>query len=185
MRRSVSISKILKATVANVSTKLLPQLSALDANITGVHYSQGHPLEIQKAMQLLSQGGPDAKKMRYPAVWLFRDFIEPKGRKAGIYSEPSIRLFIVTRTDPSYNSDQREEISFNPILYPILLALLDELDNTGLFENYGETMEQFDQIDHYFWGKEGLFSKDSNFFTDWLDCIELQNFKLSILTPKC
>jgi hypothetical protein len=181
----VYIDEILQGCVVETSTALLASLQAIDANITGVHFQQGHPLEIQKAMQLLSEGDKDTKKLRYPAVWLFRDFAEKSSTLPGIYCEANIRLFIVTRTDPAYNAAKRKEVSFKPILYPILVELIKQIELSGKFLTEGEDLENFDRIDHYFWGRDGLFTKEGNYFTDWLDCIELNNFILKPYTKDC
>lgn len=180
----VYIDEIIADCVALAQAKLLPSLQVIDENITGIHFKQGHPREIIAELKELSKA-PSKKAMRYPAVWLFRDFPEDMNPVPGIYSDATVRIFIATRTDPTYNSEQRKVKSFKPILYPIYLELMNQIELSGKFVIQGHDRQQLRKTDHYFWGKQGLFDKEGNFFTDWIDCIELENLNLKTYLKRC
>jgi len=182
--RPVYIDEELAAIVSIVSEKLLASLKEVDTNITGVHFRQGHPKEIIQELKKLSEG-LTTKTERYPAVWLFRDFEENMSPRPGIYADATVRIFIATRTDPNYNSEKRKEKSFKPVLYPIYFEFMRQLELSGKFSVSGHEMQPVRKIDHYFWGRQGLFEKEGNFFTDWIDCIELENLNLQTYLKKC
>lgn len=180
----VYIDEIIADCVLKAQGILLADLQAIDSNITGIHFKQGHPREIIKELEVLSKG-LTTKTERYPAVWLFRDFPEDMNPVPGIYSDATVRIFIATRTDPTYNSEQRKVKSFKPILYPIYLELMNQIELSGKFVIQGHDRQQLRKTDHYFWGRESLFGKDGNFFTDWIDCIELENLNLKTYLKRC
>ena len=180
----IFVDEIIKDCVDQVSTVLTAQLHDVDPNITGVHFMHGHPKEIQQWVTELGKAN-STKPQRFPAVWLFRDFKESRNPINGIYAKHQLKLFIATRTEPTYNSDDRKEKSFKPILYPILVELLNQFELSGKFMLMNADTQQYDQIDHYFWGNAGLFeSGDKNFFAEWIDCIEI-NIELQTYLKNC
>lgn len=182
MSERIYISDLLRSIVAEVSTDLTATLQGIDPNITGVHYQQGHPLEIVKALSLLSNNST-TKTERYPLVALYRDFTEDKGKQVGIYSDQQVHIIIATRTAPTYTTEQRAEKSFKPILHPIVDALLTKISLSPKFimdRAYPSTEE----TDRYFWGQAGLFGIEKNMFQDWIDCVEIK-MNLKLLLKNC
>lgn len=180
----IYLDEIIADCVTKVSAKLLPSLSVIDPNITGVHFQHGHPLEIIDALKLLSTG-TTTKNKRYPLVALFRDFKETMGDLPGIYSVAKPTIIIATRTLPAYSSDQRKEISFKPILHPIMVELFNQFEMSGKFMTEGDDLQTVDRIDHYFWGRESIYGANANIFSDWIDCVELNNLNLQLYTNNC
>lgn len=180
---AVFIDEILAENVVRTQTVKLDQLKAVDPNITGIHFKHGHPLEIIDQLKELSLG-VESKTKRYPLVALFRDFPEDKGQEIGIYSEPRLNLIIATRTEPTYNSDERKENSFKPILYPIWEELEKQLLWDSRFNTSGIGLS-YTQIDHYFWGRQGIYGVEGNIFNDWIDCIEIRDLNLKVKQPNC
>ena len=166
------ISDELRAITESLSTDLLATLQTVDANITGVHYQQGHPLEIVKALQLLANNA-STKTERYPLIALYRDFTEVKNRQIGIYSESDLHIIVATRTNPTYTTEQRAEKSFKPILHPIVDAFLDKISLSPKFI-IDRSYPQTEETDRYFWGQAGLFGIEKNMFQDWIDCVEIK-----------
>jgi len=181
---TIYTDEILQECVEAVSELLTPTLQAIDENITGVHFFQGHPLEVIQELTKLSLAGIDFKKARYPMVALFRDYPEDKGSEVGIYSEVTWNIIIAKRTEPTYNTAKRKDLSFKPILHPIWDALEAEMMNRAEFNTSGVGLD-YQQIDHYFWGREGLFGSEKNIFLDWIDCIEIKNLNLKIKNINC
>ena len=148
-----------------------------------IYFMHGHILEIIQELKKLSEDKA-SKAMRYPLVALLRDFPETKGQEIGIYSEARFTLMIVTRTEPTYSSEKRKAISFIPILYPIWEALEKQLLWSPQIHQSGIGLD-YTQVDHYFWGREGIYGSDGNIFNDWIDCIEIRDLNLKIKQPNC
>jgi hypothetical protein len=177
------MSDILRGLVADVSTELLNQLRTVDSNITGVHYQQGHPLEVVNALQLLANN-TSTKTERYPLVALYRDFIELKDEQDGVYSSSDLHIIVATRTRNYYTTEQRAENSFKPILHPIVDALITKISLSPKFLIDVDKVKRT-ETDRYFWGKDGLFgAAEKNMFQDWIDCVEIK-MNLKTLIPKC
>lgn len=184
MDKVIYLDEIIAGCVTKVSAKLLPSLQIADPNITGVHFQHGHPLEIIEALKELSTG-TTTKTMRYPLVALFRDFKETMGENPGIYSVAKPTILIATRTLPTYSSDKRKEISFKPILHPIMVELFNQFELSGAFLTEGDDLQVIDRIDHYFWGRESIYGAKANIFSDWIDSVELNNLNLQLYTNNC
>lgn len=184
MDNVIYIDEFLADCVAKASTKLLPSLQESDLNITGIHWQHGHPLEIIETLKQLSTG-VSSKTQRYPLFGLFRDFKETMGTQPGIYSEAPITIIIATRTLPTYSSDQRKEKSFKPILHPIMVEVFNQIELSGKFLNEGNDLQVIPRIDHYFWGRESIYGAKANIFSDWIDCVEINNLILKTYTNNC
>lgn len=172
------IKNIVEYCVSLVSADLLADLKALDANITGVHFFSGHYLEITAELEKLSKA-PSSKNARYPLVALLRDLPEVNGASVGV-DKDTLNILICTRTQSTYTSDQREQKTFKPILQPIAYALIKQLELSGKFMSQGTDQQSYTWIEHYFWGREGIYGSTSNIFNDWIDCIELKNLDLKL-----
>lgn len=182
MSERIYISDLLREIVGEVSTELMSTLQTVDPNITGVHYQQGHPLEIVKALQLLANNA-STKTERYPLVALYRDFTEDKGKQIGVYSDQQLHIIIATRTRNDYTTEQRAEKSFKPILHPIVDAFLTKISQSPKFI-MDRAYPQTEVTDRYFWGQAGLFGIEKNMFQDWIDCVEIK-INLKLLLKNC
>lgn len=169
--------------VERVSAKLLAQLQAFDSTITGVHYQYGHPLEIIETLKQLDEA-KDYKFRRYPFVGLFQDFPEDVG-EVGFNSEPTLHLIIARFTQPTYKAAKRYELNFKPVLYPIYLEFLEQLNFSKAFQHYAPNEIPHIKIDRLYWGREGLYKNEGNVFNDFLDCIEIRNLKLKTYLKIC
>lgn len=178
----IFIQDVLEPIVAKVSEKLLPKLKVFDKNITAVHYDYGHPLEI---IETLSQkSGPDLYiYQKYPLVALFLDADLRRGRKPGVYGEYTLHMAIIRGTDPNYKAKQRDDYNFKPVLMPIYLEFMKQIQYSGLFLSGGQISH--DPINRYYWGKQGLYGNDGNIFNDHVDCIEIKNLKLELSINYC
>jgi hypothetical protein len=177
--RPIFIDELLAECVAGVSTAILSTLQGVNPDIQGIYFKHGHPKEIIAELQAMSKS-PDKKNQRYPLVALFRDFPEERGVDAGIYSVPTLNIFVIALSNPVFTSDDRKSKNFMPILYPIIDELFKQIRQSGDFAPGLKSVYQYTQIDHYFWGRESIFGAEANIFTDWIDCIEIKNFKLPI-----
>jgi hypothetical protein len=169
----ILIDELLKSKVALAATELNRP----------IYFMHGHIQEIVQELKKLSED-KESKAMRFPLVALLRDFPETKGQEIGIATEARFTLLIATRTEPTYNSEKRKAISFIPVLYPIWEAVEKQLLWSPQIQQSGIGLN-YTQIDHYFWGKEGIYGSEANIFNDWIDCIEIRDLNLKIKQPNC
>lgn len=180
--KAIFIDEILKDCVVKTSDKILAQLRTINTDIQDLYFQHGHPYEIIATLKQKSKTEAN-KPIRYPLIALFRDFPEKRGTRPGIYSEATLNIIIATRTNPGYYADQRKEKNFKPILYPILFEFLEQIKLSGKFQVVNEF--SFEQIDHYFWGRESIYGAEANIFTDTIDCIEIKNLNLQTYLKNC
>jgi hypothetical protein len=163
---------------------LQAKVSAASAELDRpIYWFCGDIVEIIGELKKLSEA-KSTKAMRFPMVALLRDFPEAKGQEIGIYSEPTVTLLICTRTEPTYNTQKRKEISFKPVLHPIWEALEKQINWGREFLTSGIGLD-YTQIDHYFYGRESIYGKEANIFTDFIDCVEIRNLNLKFKQENC
>lgn len=178
----IYIQDVMKVVVKNVSDKLLPQLQAFDNIITAVHFQYGTGKEIIETLEQLTLNNWQNK---YPLVCLFLDVDEEMNNQVGIYSNiPRLRIAICTGTDPTYKAATRDEKTFKPILTPIYLELLKQMEYIGFFQ-YPNGGFPHQQRRNYFWGREGVYGKEATKFNDMLDAIEITFTNIKLLTTDC
>lgn len=178
----VSISNIFRDLTAATQAAVLPQLQAYDNLIQGVHFEHGHYLEIAKVLQQKALG-TTSKFTKWPLIALFRDF--PEKNEVGLYTEMTATLIIAKSSDPNWTSDQREQNSFIPVLYPVLSAFLEAMDNDQRIMNQSVQELSYTKIDHYYWGSQTVLDKTPNIFNEWTDSIELRDLTIKINPQNC
>lgn len=154
--------------------------TALTARSFGktVYYMYGHPKEITKRLQELSNSTTQKDK-KFPLIILFTD-ITVTHDTPGFYGSASIRMLVCNYTQPEYISEKRTEINFKPILHPIKEELLNQLDRHEQF-TFEEDLK-FSETDMYFYGSQ---INDKNIFNDYIDAIELNVQKFNIKNKIC
>lgn len=138
-----------------------------------VNYQYGHPLEIDETLKSWS-GSTTLDSKKYPLIALFQDL--PENMK--FQPTDGLHIIIATRTQNTYKAEQRYEVSFKPILQPIYEEFIKQLPRGGFM---GYTFDHT-KIDRLYWGNAGLplGSNDKNHWSEWIDCIEIQNLILPI-----
>lgn len=180
----IIVKDIVRDIVSQVSTELTATLQEYDPTITGVHYMNGHPVEI---VNRLSERDKDNvfKWKKYPLVGLFMDFPETFGRSLGL-EEVSLHLIIARATNPDLITDQRYEKNFIPVLYPIYEKLMQTFHtftygrNGKPFQTRSESDIVHTKIDRPYWGRETFLKNEANMFNDYIDAIEIRDLKLNI-----
>lgn len=167
---------------SKVSTKLLATLQTFDANITGVHYLHGHPIEIIETLAERDKSGTFRFK-KYPLIALFQDFPEEMGQ-IGYNGEARLHLIIARATQATYKAPDRYTKNFKPVLYPVYLELMKQIHYSKAFQTISETQIRHTKIDRLYWGKEGLYANEGNVFNDKIDCIEIKDLRL-LTNTKC
>ena len=161
------IKDIIKDVVSKVSTDLLSQLQTYDSTITGVHFMNGHPLEIINRLVKREQNGMQYDK--YPLVCLFHDFPEKSFADGTI--EATLHLAICRATDPNLIANERYE------------KIIDRLIHHKSFLGYAP--KQTIKYDRLFWGSDKLVKGQANVFNDYLDAIEITNLTIKLNTLVC
>jgi hypothetical protein len=112
------------------------------------------------------------------------DFEEVMNGKSGDYAELNLQLIIATDTSANYTMQERRDKSFLPILYPIYAELLNQFSKSSLLTmayNISHT-----KIDRPYWGvQSGLGNGTGNLFNDFIDAIQIKNFKVNVKRKIC
>lgn len=146
------------------------------------YYLYGHPLDV--ANVLLQKDGEEAFiYKKYPLIVLLQDFEED--HRQGFDLEmvlPRLRVLILTETIHDYNSKQRYEKTFKPILYPIYNRLLKAMSRNPDLRTSEPEQIGHRKWDRLYWGREGIMFNDKILFNDLLDGIELEFVDLEVLS---
>lgn len=163
--------------IGAVVSKVNTALTAKNFGRT-VYYMYGHPKEITKRLQELSNSTTQKDK-KFPLIILFTD-ITITHDTPGFYGSTSIRMLVCNITQPEYISEKRTEINFKPILHPIKEELLNQIERHTQF-TFEEDLK-FSETDMYFYGSQ---INDKNIFNDYIDAIELDNIKMNVKNKIC
>lgn len=139
-----------------------------------VYFQKGNVLVVQNNLIQLD-GSEDLKDKKYPFIWLVLDLKELRRAALGLYADISLNLYILTHSDPDYTMDQRRDINFLPILYPIYAELLSQLANSQYFKVMSAETIQHEKTDLHHWGV-----RNQNVFVDYMDGIQIRDLKLSV-----
>ncbi len=137
-----------------------------------VHFRHGHMLEVANIVQQMVKD-PDIDK-RYPIIALQHDFEQDPVSFKGTELK-GLKLYIITLSRPEYIAEQRKELIFKPILYPIRDLFIQEIARSGYFEQQSneEVLDIITLTDRYYWGSSKVMGNDANMFLDWVDSIEI------------
>lgn len=168
--------KLIEEVVKSLSTRLTGVIKWTNGNaITQINYMWGHPYEIVQSLEDMTQAAT-VDSTKYPLIALLTDYQETSS--PGMLCEATFHILIASLTDPSYNAAQRDIENFDPILQPIHDEFLKDINKSGYFVPFYDYPGE--KMNHYFWGKNGLFGQNEVKFSDFIDCIELTNFKLKV-----
>ena len=90
-----------------------------------INFKYGRSVQINKFLQLNRNAVPAVSN--YPLVALFQDFPEDAGKKWGYTYVTIPRITIATITNSDASIDERYNLTFKPILYPIYEELIRQL----------------------------------------------------------
>ncbi len=158
--------------MAQVVAKVNAALTAASFGRT-VYYMYGHPKEIAKRLQELSNSTTQKDK-KFPLIILFTDVMINRSIP-GFYGTAKLRMLVCNITQPEYTSDKRTALNFRPILHPIKEELINQIGKYSGFTTEDELT--FSETDMYFYGSS---INDKNIFNDYIDAIELRDIKINI-----
>lgn len=145
------------------------QVAALVSSAYGqtVHFRHGHMLEVANIVQQMVKD-PDIDK-RYPIIALQHDFEQDPVPFKGTELK-GLKLYIITLSRPEYIAEQRKELIFKPILYPIRDILIEQIARSGYFEQQSveDVLEVITLTDRYYWGSSSVMGNTANIFLDWV-----------------
>jgi hypothetical protein len=145
-------------------------------------YLWGHPLEIVNTLQEYTKNSVK-EVQKFPLVALYTDIPVRKHSPAdGFFGLARLHIIIANLTKREYKAPERLTLNFQPILQPIKEELVKQIDRHGQWTRLGEL--QYEEIERYYWGKQGLYGNDGNIFNDYIDCIELRDIQINIYNKK-
>jgi hypothetical protein len=147
-----------------------------------VYYDWGHYSEVVKNLD--EKDKSITNKAKYPLIWLVLDTDEQMGRPSGVYAELSLQFIIATDTSANYTMQERRDNSFLPVLYPIYSELLNQFSRSSDFGMPARI--EHTKTDRPYWGVQGGIGNGSaNLFNDFIDAIQLKNFKVNVKRKLC
>jgi len=130
--------------------------------------------------KLKEKNGGEFAYQKYPLVALRLPAVVTT---VGSISTVDANILITTFTNKQYKPQDRMELVFKPILYPLLYQFLDSIKLTGYFMGYHS---DYTHLDRMFYGTEsGDEQNIANVFSDPLDAIELRGLKLNYIIDQC
>jgi len=146
------------------------------------YYKYGHRKEIAKRLDEMNRSDEDKNK-KYPLIALRLDTVEEISN--GIWHF-NLNIAIVNFTDRNYNSEQRYDQVYKPVLYPLYLRFIEALRQSGLFFWDAESpIPPHKKVDRLFWGTGTIEGNDKQIFSDPLDAIEILDLKLNQELKTC
>lgn len=96
----------------------------------------------------------------------------------------NIGIFSYTRKE--YNTQQRYNNVFKPILFPLYKMFFEKLKESGLFMWPGfQELPDHRPVERPLWGTEGAEKNEKYIFDDPLDCIELIDLRVNSRIKNC
>lgn len=132
------------------------------------YFMDGHMLEI--ANKLTEKKTVEFRYKKYPLIILFQDFKMEEGQVKG---EVILNIAIVNNTKINYDTQQRRDNNFTPILNPLYDKFVDKLNYSRRFNVESDP----DVTRRYYWGSHLNPSVQKT--GDPLDAIEIENLRLS------
>lgn len=168
------IVDIIGAVVTATNTELKSDpASYLSTSGRNINYIYGDRDEINKQMQLLSQG-IETKKTKYPLIALVMPFAETEGELLQVTID---RLIIATVTPQNMLFPERYEQFFKPVLYPILYEFLKQLTYKTVESDW--LTYPFTKMDI----PKVVPSEKDGLVNDFVDAIVLQDLRFKIFSP--
>lgn len=176
------VHKSIGEVVEAVSNELLATLQAYDPTIQAINYMYGNLKEIQ---QRLIEGSANAtkRKQQYPLFIYLMDVAIERGDANNLYGRaPNLNIIIANHTKNSYNSEERDEKQFEPILRPLYRSFLKHLSLSRRFSIQSERRLPHTMIEHFYWGRD---ENTLNFLPKNIDAIEITNLEVNIQWNFC
>jgi hypothetical protein len=183
------IGTVVQAVIADVlATIQAAELAALGStNITTINYQYGHFREL---IVTLGQWDTDPalRTGKYPMIYVVQDFVEHRGKLAGVYADLSLQVLVCHQTEDDYKITDRYTNVFKPVLYPIYYSFMKNLALSNMTFPSSPDLIAHDKWDRSFWGTSkvvGSGGTDRSVLNDFVDAIDIQNLQLKIDYQPC
>lgn len=122
---------------------------------------------------------------KYPLVHLVQDMRIDRGADVGLFGTGFINIIFIHQTRQAYKIDDRDELVFKPVLWPMYYMFLERLKfNNWIFETWDVTGEFRHSITkRAFWGNRQL-KGSANILNDYVDALEL-NIQIKFNFTNC
>lgn len=115
----------------------------------------------------------------YPLIALNGDY---QYTRRGRLIDYKLNLLLAVATKQDYSTEEREEINYTPILYPLYEKFLDCFVRIGLFQwdaNVDAVVPPHEPVNRYYYGANNSDGNIKNMFNEPVDAIELVNFEFT------
>lgn len=139
-----------------------------------LNYQFGYVKVLNQTLAKWSQTIENAVN-KYPLIWLAQPFTVNRDLFAWYGTIPVLKIFIIEKSDSNLTNEQRMDLKFRPVIYPIYRQLLKQLDLSPVFDT-GKNVMSVETTDRFFWGENQQTVLD-----DIVDCMEvsLQGLKIN------
>lgn len=183
------IGTVVQAVIAEVLEQIqAAELDALGAtNITTINYQYGHFRELIVTLGQWDTD-PTLRMGKYPMIYVVQDFVEHRGKLAGVYADLTLQVIICHQTEDDYKIGERYVNVFKPVLYPIYYSFMKQLALSPMTFPSSPDLIAHDKWDRSFWGTSkvvGSGGTDRSVLNDFVDAIDIQNLQIKIDYQPC
>ena len=144
-----------------------------------INFQFGDWPQIARIMETLSKS-QYTESTKYPLVALFTPFEEDK-TDPNYYAKSFVNIMIATRSLPDYTNEQRLEVSYKGLLYPVYEAIFDEIKKDRSFDFGYDGIVKHKYSDNMRYGSHGVYGSDGKRpFADYFDGIDISGLELKI-----
>jgi hypothetical protein len=147
------------------------------------YYIHGHPIEITNRLNRKNSGVYQYQK--YPLIALLQDFEETADQNVDFYATASPDIAIVNFTEKNINADDRYDLNFRNVLYPLYYQLLHEIYDNGAFNIRSPKLIVHSKTDRPYYGESGENGNTANKKADPLDAIVINSIELQMIDTRC
>ena len=144
----------------------------------------GEWVQIARVMDILGKSRI-TESGKWPLVALFTPFEEMKDNP-DYYCTASVDLMIATRTLSDYTNEQRLEVSYKDVLYPLYEHLIKGLSMDSRLDFGYNGLVPHRYADNMRYGSRGVYGSDGKKpFADLFDGIDIMGLELKVKKPNC
>ena len=141
-----------------------------------------------QANETAALGTTGIRVAKYPMIYVVQDFVEHRGKLAGVYADINLQVIVCHQTDGDYKITDRYTNVFKPVLYPIYYSFMKQLALSNMTFPSSPDLISHDKYDRSFWGTSkvvGSGGTDRSVLNDFVDAIDIQNLQLKIDYQPC
>lgn len=119
-------------------------------------------------------------------VWLVQPYDQLPPVDDSYAEDVKFDLFIASPTEASYTQKEREDINYHPRLKPVLLQIVEQLEQTEIFGYPDKVKWEKEQFIPFWSGGEPAAPSQPNLWKNNADCIKITGMQLKMnYTPAC